>query len=180
MSEAERARIPLTCITPLALTYPLLTAPYISPDSAYTLLSARTADWNWEAPLVPLTRWIRVSLYQTCLGVKYLPPLEMADHITVGHQNLQRQLVPHIPAGPATPDPTYIVHQAQQVTQAAPAKKKSPAERWDLQASSLYRLADIQGPEDLPEICQPLDPLTKDKARSTFEIGCRDSARALR
>ena len=152
----------------------------MSPAASYNILSARTAAWNWDAPLAPLLIWIRASLYQMCPGVKYLPPLEMANRITVVRQNLQRQMVPRIPVGPATPAPTYIVHQAQQVAQAAPAKKKSPAERWDLQASSLYRLADIQGPEDLPEICQPLDPLTKDKARSTFEIGCRDSARALR
>ena len=39
------------------------------------------------------------------------------------------------PVGPVTPAPTFIVHQAQQVAQAAPAKKKIPSERWDLQAS---------------------------------------------
>ena len=104
----------------------------------------------------------------------------MADHITVGRQNLQRQLVPHIPAGPATPDPTYIVHQAQQVTQAAPAKKKIPAERSDLQALSLYTLTNVQGTEELPEIWKTLAPPTKEKARPAFEIACRESARFLR
>ena len=43
ISGAERASIPLAYITPLALIHPLLTAPYISPAVAYTLLSARTA-----------------------------------------------------------------------------------------------------------------------------------------
>ena len=33
--------------------------------------------------------------------------------------------------GPAIPALNYIVHQAQQATQAAPAKKKIPEERWD-------------------------------------------------
>ena len=82
----------------------------------------------------------------------------MADHITVGRQALQRQLVPRITAGPATPSPTYIMHQAQQAAQAAPKKKKIPAERWYLQAASLYRLADVQRPEKLPEIWQNLAP----------------------
>ena len=82
-------------------------------------------------------------MYQTSPGVKSLPLLNMADHIMVGRQILQRHLVPCISAGPATPAPTYIVHQAQQVAQSAPAKKKLPAERWDLQASSLYRLVDF-------------------------------------
>ena len=76
----------------------------------------------------------------------------MANHITVGRHNLQRQLVPRIPEGPATPSPTYIVHQSQQVSQAALAKKKILEERWNLQASLLYRLADVQDTEDLPEI----------------------------
>ena len=82
-------------------------------------------------------RWIRASLYQIFPGVNSLPPLDMADHITVGRQNLQRQLVPRIPAGPATPALTYIFHQAQQVAQSDTEKKKIPAERWDLQASSI-------------------------------------------
>ena len=69
-----------------------------------------------------------------------------------------------IPTGPATPAPTYIVQQAQQVAKAAPEKNKSPVERWDLQAASLYRLSDVQGPEELPEIWQTLPPLTKEKA----------------
>ena len=95
-------------------------------------------------------KWLGAYLYQTCPGLKSLPPLDMADHITFGRKNLQRQLVPLIPVSPATPAPTYILHQAQQVAQTAPAKKKIPAESWDLQASSLYRLADVQGPEELP------------------------------
>ena len=85
----------------------------------------------------------------------------MAGHITVSRQNLQRQLVPRIPVGPATPSPTYIVYQAQQVSKAAPANNKIPAERWDLHALSLYRLTGVQGPEELPEIWQTLAPLTK-------------------
>ena len=178
----EIARIPLACITPLALIHPLLTAPYMSPAATYTLLSARNASWNWEAPLAPLMRWLRASLYQMCPGVPYLPPLEMYNHITVVRQTLQRQLIPRIPAGPATPAPapTYIVHQSQQVFQAALAKKKSPTERWDLQAASLYQIADIQGPEELSEIWQTLSPLTKEKAQPAFEIARRESARALR
>ena len=104
----------------------------------------------------------------------------MADHITVRFQTLQRQMVPHISAGPAIPAPTYILHQIQQFAQAAHAKKKRPAERWDLQAASLYRLTAVQGPEDLSKIWKTLAPLTKEKSRPTFEIECRESARALR
>ena len=104
----------------------------------------------------------------------------MTNHITVSRQNLHRQMIPCIPAGPATSAPTYIVDQSQQVTQAAPVKKKIPEERWYLQASSLYRLSNVQGPEELPEIWQNLASLTKEKARPAFEIACRESARALR
>ena len=124
--------------------------------------------------------WLRVSLYQACLGVKSLPPLKLADHITVSHQTLQRQLVPRTRARPATPSPTYIVHQAQPVAQAATSKKKNRVERWDLQAPSLYRPAKVQGPEELPQIWHTLAPLTKEKALPAFEIACRDSAQALR
>ena len=125
---AERACILIAFIAPLALTHPLLTAPYMSPTAAYTLISEITTAWNWDAPLAPLMIWIRTSLYQTCLGVKSLPPLDMADHITVGRQNLQRNLVPRIPAGPVTPSPTYTVHQAQQLAQSYPSKNNIPAE----------------------------------------------------
>ena len=119
-------------------------------------------------------------MYPTCPGVTSLPPLEMADHIAVGQQALQRQLLPRITAGHATPAQTYIVHQAQQVAQAAPEKKRIPAERWDLQAASMYWPADVQRPEELPDIWKTLAPLTKEKARPTFEIDCRESAIALR
>ena len=117
---AEQARIPLPCIAPLALVHPLINDPYLSPAAAYTLLLARVTAWSWDAPLVPLMKWIRAYLNQTCPGVKSLPPLDMADHITVGRQNLQRHLVPHTPAGSATPAPTYIVNQAQQVAPETP------------------------------------------------------------
>ena len=152
----------------------------MSPASVYTLFSARTSAWNWDAPHAPLMRWLRASLYQTCPGVKSVPPLEMANHITVIRQTLQRQLVPCIPAGPATPALTYIVHQAQKVSQAAPAKMKRPKERWDLHAASLYRLIEVQGPEDLPEIWQTLSLLIKEEARPAFEISFIESARDLK
>ena len=42
-TRSERASILLACIAPLALIYTLLTAPYMSSASAYTLLSERTA-----------------------------------------------------------------------------------------------------------------------------------------
>ena len=125
-------------------------------------------------------KWLRASLFQTFPGFKYLPPLEMANHITVGRQNLQQQLVPCTPVGPATSAPTYILQQAQQVPPAAPAKKKNLSERCYLQASSLYRLTNVQGPEYLPEIWKTLPPLTKEKAQPAFKIACRESARALR
>ena len=98
----------------------------------------------------------------------------------VSRQTLQRQLVPHIPTGLFTPALTYILHQAQQVSQAALANKKIPEERWDLQAVSLYMLTEVQGPEYLLEICQNLTPLTKEKARPAFEIAYRESASELR
>ena len=123
--------------------------------------------------------WLRASLYQVFLVVKSLPSLELANHITVSRQTLQTQLVPHTRATQATPALTYIVQQAQPVAQAAPAKKENPVERWDLQAPSFYRLADVQGPEELPQIWKTLAPLTKEKEISAFEIACRESARAL-
>ena len=112
-------------------------------------------------------------------GVTSLPPLDLADHIMVSRQTLQIHMVPHTPIGPAAPTPTYII-QNQLAAQAEPAKKKDPAERWDLQPPSLYRLANVQGPEDLPNIWKTLAPLKKEKAIPAFEIACRESARALR
>ena len=147
---ADREIIPLACIAPLARTHPLLTGTYMSLAAAYTLLAERNDAWNLDAPLVPLTRWLRGSLYRTFPGVKSFPPLDMANHIMVSCQTLQRQLVPRIPTVPATPAPNCVVLQKQQVTQAVPVKKKRYAERWDLQAASLYRLTEVQGPEDLP------------------------------
>ena len=88
-------------------------------------------------------------------------------------------MVPSNPSRPAAPAPTYII-QIQPAPQAAPAKKKEPADRWDLQATYLYRLADVQGPDDLPNIWKTLAPLSKEKARPAFEMACRESARALR
>ena len=44
----------------------------------------------------------------------------------------------------------------------------------------MYRLSNVQGPEELPEIWQTLATLTKEKARPAFERACRESARALR
>ena len=88
-------------------------------------------------------------------------------------------MVPRTPSGPAAPPPTCII-QSQLAAQAAPAKKKDPAERWYLQAPSLYRIVGVQGPEDLTDICKTLAPLTKEKARPAFEISCREIARALK
>ena len=62
----------------------------------------------------------------------------------------------------------------------APAKKKESAERWYLQAPYMYRLANVQGPEDFPDIWKKLAPLTKEKARPSFKMACRESAQALR
>ena len=86
---SEQARIPLACIAPVALVHLLLTAHYLSPAAVYTFLSTRATAWSWDAPLAPLMKCLRESLFQTCPGVNSLPPLDMADHITVGRQNLQ-------------------------------------------------------------------------------------------
>ena len=132
------------CIAPLTLAHPLLKAPYLSPASAYTLLAAKVYANKWDAPLKPLMTWIRAYLYATRPGVTSLPPLELANHITVGRQNLQKALVPRNPSSTAASAPTYII-QSQPAPQAAPEKKKEPAERCDLHATYLYRLADVQG-----------------------------------
>ena len=124
--------------------------------------------------------WIRASMYQACPGLKSLPPLDLANHIMVRRQTLQRHLVPRTCAILATTAPTYVFQQTQPVSQAAPIKKKKPAECWELQAPSLYRLAEIQGPKEIPQIWQTLAPPTKEKARPAFKIICRESARALR
>ena len=140
---AETTRIPRACIVPLVLAHSLLTVPYLSPAAAYTLLLERVAAWNWDVPLAPLMTWPRVSLYQACPGVNSLPPLELADHIIVRRQTLQRQLVPRTRERPATPAPTYIVQQAQPVARAAPAKKKTGG---TLVLSSLFPLQAGQCP----------------------------------
>ena len=76
-------------------------------------------------------------------------------------------MVPHTPAELAAPPPTYII-QNQPAAQAAPAKKKDPAERWYLQSPSLYRLAEIQGPDELPKIWKTLAPLTKEASGALY------------
>ena len=113
--------------------------------------------------------WLRAYLYAACPGVTALPPLELVDHITVSRQELLKVKVPRTPSRPDTPAPRYII-QSQPASQAALAKKKEPAERWDLQATYLCRLADVQGPEDLPEIWKTLAPLSKEKAWLAFEM----------
>ena len=52
------------CITPLALAHPLLTAPYLSPAAAYTLLASRVQAWKWDAPLKPLMTWLRAIIVE--------------------------------------------------------------------------------------------------------------------
>ena len=81
--------------------------------------------------------WMRAYLFKTCASINSLPTLEMADHITVGCHQLQRQLVPRNTTAQAAPTPNYIVRQAQQAAPPEPSKKKTPSERWDLQAASL-------------------------------------------
>ena len=110
------------CITPLALAHPLLSAPYLSPADAYTLLAARVHAWKWDAPIKPLMTWLRASLYATCLGVTSTPPLDLANHITVSLQKLQIDMVPHTPSGKSAPPPTYII-QSLPADKAAPTKK---------------------------------------------------------
>ena len=72
------------CIVPLTLAHALLKAPYLSPAAAYFLLAAKVHAKKWDAPLKPLMTWLRASLYATQPGVTSLPPLDLADHITVG------------------------------------------------------------------------------------------------
>ena len=97
------------CIAPLTLVHPLLKATYLSPAAAYTLLTAKVHAEKWDAPLKPLLTWLRASLYATRPGVTSLPPLELADHITIGRQNLHKTMVPKNHSGPAAPAPAYII-----------------------------------------------------------------------
>ena len=131
---AATISLPRACITPLTLAHPLLTAPYLSPAAAYALLAAKVHAEKWYAPLKPLITWLRASLYAACPGVTSLPLLELVDHITVSRQNMLKATVPRTPSSPAAPAPTYII-QSQPASQALTAKKKEPAERWDLQAT---------------------------------------------
>ena len=80
----------------------------------------------------------------------------------------------------ASPANTDLHHPEPTGSPVSARQEKYPTERWDLQEPYLYRLDDIQGPEDLPNIWKTLDPLTKERARPAFGIACRESARALR
>ena len=131
---ASTISLSCACIAQLTLAHPLLKAPYLSPAAAYALLTARVHAEKWDAPLKPLMKWLRASLYAARPGVTPLPLLELADHITVSRQNLLKSMVPSTPSSPAAPAPMYII-QSQPASQATPAKKKEPAERWDLQAT---------------------------------------------
>ena len=111
------------CIAPLTLAHPLLTALYLSPAAAYALLAAKVHAKKWDTPLKPLMTWLRSSLYAARPGVTSLPLLELADHITVGRQNLQKAMVPSNSSSSAAPAPTYKI-QSQPAPQAAPAKDK--------------------------------------------------------
>ena len=54
VTVTETDRIPRAYIAPLVLAHPLLTAPYLSPAAAYTILAEIVTAWNWDAPLEPL------------------------------------------------------------------------------------------------------------------------------
>ena len=103
----------------------------------------------------------------------------MDNHITVVRNRLYQQLVPiPVPVHVAL-TPKYIVHQAQQVSLTAPVNEKTPAEKWDLQATALFRISNDTSTDTLPDIWHTLAPLKKEKSRPAFKISCRISARAL-
>ena len=79
---AEQAGILISLIDPLTFVRPLLTAPYLTPAAAYTLLAAQVAAWIWDAPLAPLMKCLRVSLSKLCSRISFLSPLNMSKHIT--------------------------------------------------------------------------------------------------
>ena len=155
---------------PLALTHPLLTAPYMSPDAASTLLSSRTAAWNWDAPLEPLLRWLRAFLYQTLPGVKYLSPLEMANHITARHQTLQKQLI--------LASPQSLSHHPQRIlcTKHKKSPRQRPPRRKSHQSVGTCRPRQCTGSHNfrVQKISQksgiPYPPFTKEKTQPAFKI----------
>ena len=172
--------ITLAFIAPLTFVHPLLTAPYLNPDAAYTLLMARAAAWRWDVPLAPLMTCLWASLFKVCASINSLTPLKMADQITVSRHCLQHQMVPRSTLVQMAPTPTYISHQAQQAPPPAPVKKKTPAERGDLQATALFWISNATATDKLQEIWHTLAPLTKEKACLALEIACRTSACVLR
>ena len=123
---------------------------------------------------------MRAELFENFTIIGSLPPLNMEDHITDGHQCLQTHMTPSAPQAQVVP-PAYIVYNLPQQT-APPtlAEKNNPAERWDLQVMELCRLINVPDIENVSGICHTLAPLTKEKSRSLLEIGRRASAHTFR
>ena len=127
----EQMNLILATISPLALVTPLLTTPLLYHVEAYTLLSARTAVWQWDTPLAPLIQWFQAALFPAFRGVETLPPLYMAYHTTIRIQRLLNTMVPKTTLLPSA-QPTYTVQAPSQQEPAPDTPKKTgmPAEHW--------------------------------------------------
>ena len=54
----DRAYLPLASLAPLQFLHPLLAAPYLSPPTAYTLLTAQAAAMRWEDKMETFLTWL--------------------------------------------------------------------------------------------------------------------------
>ena len=116
--------------------------------------------------------WLRASLFKACSSITPLPPLNMANHITVGLHCLHQQLALSPTQAHMVPTPTYSFHPEQSSTLQAPVRNKTPTDRWYLQSTALFRIANITTTETFPEIWHTFALLTKEKSRLSLRISC--------
>ena len=155
----DRAHLPLAALAPLQFVYPLLAAPYLYSPAAYTLLTAQAVAMRWEEKMAPLLTWIRVTLLPSFPSVTALPPIKLADHITVIQECLLQTMVPTATPVVSRVAPTIIMQAPQRTHQLQYRKKDTtPAESWELQQLALTRLCNVQSLKDLPRSGQPSPP----------------------
>ena len=54
----DRANLPLASLSPLQFLRPLLSSPYLSPPTTYTLITAQAAALQSEDKMVPFLTWL--------------------------------------------------------------------------------------------------------------------------
>ena len=88
-----RKSLLLASLDLLQFVHLILVAPYLSPTTAHTMISAWKTVLQWEGKMVPLLTWLLVALLQSFPDAASLPPIELAGHMTVRRKRLLKKMV---------------------------------------------------------------------------------------